>query len=156
MAGSHITEQHTFKFRGSDQHELLNITTYKPHEDDLFDFHDWNESPNLTDTTNSGANTAESNIANQEHQNYYDQQDQQYVACTNNGGLEQVTLELIPDIFLEEEEKDGFHQWAGQYDQWDNRSYMPVNEDDVRCSHIFNVDNPVFNLTKIIQDGTSI
>ena len=34
MAGSHITEQHTFKFRGSVQPELLNMTSYKPHVDD--------------------------------------------------------------------------------------------------------------------------
>ena len=39
-----------------------------------------------------------------------------------NAGLEQVTLELVPDIILEEEEDDdGFYQWAGKYDQWDNK-----------------------------------
>ena len=35
MACSHITEQHTFKFRGSVQPELLNMTSYKPHADGL-------------------------------------------------------------------------------------------------------------------------
>ena len=36
MAGSHIMEQHTFKFHGSVQPELLNMTSYKPHVDDSF------------------------------------------------------------------------------------------------------------------------
>ena len=59
----------------------------------------------------------------------------------------------MPNIILEEEE-DGFHQWADQYDQWDNTSYTPVEEDDVGGSHTFNVDNHVFNVTKIKRDGT--
>ena len=59
-------------------------------------------------------------------------------------------MELVPDIILEEEE-GGFDQ----YDQWDNTSYTPVEEDDVKGSCTFNVDNPVFNITKIKQDGTS-
>ena len=36
-----------------------------------------------------------------------------------------------------------------------NTSYMPVNKDDVRGSHIINIDNPVFNITKFKRDGTS-
>ena len=85
MTGSHITEEQTFNFRRSDLYELLNVTAYKPHEDylsqnynlDFLDnFHNWNESPNVTNDTNSGANIAEANIVNQEHQNYYDQRDQ--------------------------------------------------------------------------------
>ena len=35
MTGSHITEQHTFQFCRSNQHELLNVTAYKPRKDDL-------------------------------------------------------------------------------------------------------------------------
>ena len=35
MAGNHTTEQHTFKFQGSVQPELLNMTPYKPHKYDL-------------------------------------------------------------------------------------------------------------------------
>ena len=117
MTGSHITEQYIFKGCGSDQHKLLNVTTYKPCKDDLSqnydldfldNYHNWNKSPNVTGTTNSGANTAETNIANQEHQNYYNQQVQQYIACKYNSGLEQVTLELVPNITLEKG-KDGFH-----------------------------------------------
>ena len=78
VVGSHIIEEYTFKFCGSDQHELLNVTTYKPLLDNLSrnydldflnNFHGWNKSPNVNDTTNSGANTAEASIANQEHQN---------------------------------------------------------------------------------------
>ena len=69
-------ERHTFKFCGSDQHEFLNVTTYKPRKDDLsqndnFDFldnfHNWKICPNMTDNTNSGANTVETTIANQEN-----------------------------------------------------------------------------------------
>ena len=48
-----------------------------------------------------------------------------------------------------------FHQWADQYDQWDNTLYTPVDEDDVGGSNIFNVENHVFNITKIKQDRTS-
>ena len=44
-----------------------------------------------------------------------DRQDQQYIARKYNGGLEQVTLELAPDIIVEEEEED-FYQWTDQYD----------------------------------------
>ena len=34
MVSSHITEQHTFEFRGYIQSELLNMTSYEPHADD--------------------------------------------------------------------------------------------------------------------------
>ena len=33
MTGSHITEQHTFSFRGSGQPELLNMSSYRQHGD---------------------------------------------------------------------------------------------------------------------------
>ena len=74
MAGSHITEQNTFEFRGSVQSELLNMTSYKPHEDDLsqnydldflVNFNDWNLLLKVNDITNSGANTTNNNIVNQ-------------------------------------------------------------------------------------------
>ena len=63
-------------------------------------------------------------------------------------------MELVPNIILEEEEEeeDGFYQWADQYDQWGNTSYTPMDEDDVGGSNTFNVDNHVFNITKIKQD----
>ena len=41
MAGSHIIEQHTFKFRGSVQPELLNMTPYEAHTCDLYPTHPW-------------------------------------------------------------------------------------------------------------------
>ena len=56
----------------------------------------------MNDTAYSGANTTEANITNQKHQDYYDRRDQQYIAHKYNGGLERVTLELVPDIILEE------------------------------------------------------
>ena len=94
------------------------MTSYKPHADDLSqnydldfldNFNDWNILLKVNDVTNNGANTPATDIVNQEHQDYYDQQDQQYIGRKYNGCLEEVTLELAPDIILEEEE-DGFHQ----------------------------------------------
>ena len=67
------------------------------------------------------------NLLIQENQDYYNQHDQQFIAHKYNGGLEQVTIELVPDIILEEE--DGFYQWADNYNQWDNNPYIPVEED---------------------------
>ena len=67
-------EQHTLKFYRSDQHELLNVTAYKPCKDDLSwyydldfldNYHDQNISPNVTDTRNSGENIADANTTNQ-------------------------------------------------------------------------------------------
>ena len=110
--------------------------------------HDWNESLNGIDTVNSRANIAGAHFANQEHQNYYDRQEQHYISLKYNGGLEQVTLELAPDIIVEEEEEDGFYQWADQYDQWDTTPYTPVTNNDVGGSHTFNFDNPLFNLKR--------
>ena len=58
-------------------------------------------------------------ILNQEHQDCYNWRNQQsipqYIGHKYNGGLERIILELV-DIILEEEE-DGFHQLADQYDQ---------------------------------------
>ena len=63
----------------------------------------------MNNATNNGANTIETNITNPEHQDYYNQRDQQYIGCKYNSSLEKVTLELVSDIILEEEEDD-FHQ----------------------------------------------
>ena len=125
MAGSHILEEHIFTFHRSDLHELLKVVAHMPRKDDssryyeldfLDSYHSWNKSPNAIDTVKSGPNTAGAHFANQEHQNYYDQQDQQYITPKYNSGLEQVTLELAIDIIIEEEEEDVFYQWANQYD----------------------------------------
>ena len=132
--GSHITEQHTFKFQGSVQPELLNMIPYKPHSYDLpqnYELHflDNSNALNKLSKANNVANTPATNIFNQENQDYYNQQDQQYIGCKCDGGLEQVTIKLVPNIIIEEE-KDGFYQWADQYDQWDNKFYTPVEEGD--------------------------
>ena len=103
----------------------------------------------MNDTTNNKVNTTETNIANQEHQDYHDGRDHQYIGRKYNTGLEQVTLELVHVIILEKEEEAEFDQWAYQYDQWDNIPYTPVNEDDRGGSHTFNVNNHVFNVAKI-------
>ena len=60
---------------------------------------------------------------------------------------------MVPDIILEEED-DGFYQWADQHNQWDDTLYTPVEEDDVRGSHTFNVDSRVFKITKIKRNET--
>ena len=62
MAGSHITEEHTFTFPRFYQRELLNVAAQVPSEDDLSryydldfldNYHNWNKSPNVIDTINS-------------------------------------------------------------------------------------------------------
>ena len=55
---------------------------------------------------------------------------------------------MVPNIFLEEEEEDGFYHCAGKYDMWDNNPYTDVEGDEMRGSHTFIIDNSVFNLTK--------
>ena len=104
--------------------------------------------PKTDNVTNNVTNTPATEVLNQKNQDNYNQQGQQYIGHKYDGGLEQVTTELVPDIILEEEE-DGFYQWAGYYDKWDNTSYTPVEEDEAGGSHTFNVDNRVFNITKI-------
>ena len=81
MAGSHITEEHIFTFCRSDQHVFLNMAAHVPCNDDssgyykldfLNNYHNWNKSPNVIDTTNSQADILAANFENLEHQNYYD------------------------------------------------------------------------------------
>ena len=48
---------------------------------------------------------------------------------------------MATDIILEEEE-DGFHKWADNYDQWDSTGSKTGS------FYTFNGDNCVFNLTK--------
>ena len=55
---------------------------------------------------------------------------------------------MAPDIILEEEE-DGLHEWADNYDQWDSTGNKAGN------SHTFNDDDRVFNLTKTKHNGKS-
>ena len=55
---------------------------------------------------------------------------------------------MATDIILEEE-ADGFHKWAGNYDQWDSTGSKTGS------SHTFNGDDRVFNLTKTKYNGKS-
>ena len=57
--------------------------------------------------TNNVTHTKGIDLLIQENQDYYNWRDQQFIARKYNGGLEQVTIELIPNIILEEEE-NGF------------------------------------------------
>ena len=60
---------------------------------------------------------------------------------------------MVPNIILEEE--DSFNQWTDNYDQWNNTSSTPVEEDKMESSHIFNVDNSVLNITNTKQNEKS-
>ena len=73
------------------------MTSYKPHEDDLSqnydldfldNFNNRNILSKVNDATNNGANTTKINIANQEHQDYYNRRDPQYIGRKYNSGLE--------------------------------------------------------------------
>ena len=88
MVGNHITEQHTFEFCRSVQPELLTMTSYKPHTDDLpltykLDFLDNLEDLNIllkaNNVTNNVVNTSAIDHLNQEQQDYYNQWDQQSI-----------------------------------------------------------------------------
>ena len=165
MAGSHITEQHTLEFWESLKLELLNMIPYKPQVYDLPQNYLLDSSNNFKDLnillskrdndTDNVTNTPNTNILNQENQEYYNRRDQQYIGRKYNGGLERVTIGLVPNIILEEEEEDGFYQWADRYDQWDNTSYTPVKEDEAGGSHTFNDANRIFNVTKTKRNGKS-
>ena len=88
-------------------------------------------------------------------QEYYNWRDQQCIARKYDCGLERVTIELVPDIILKEEEEDGFYQWADKYDQRDINPYTPMEGDETGGSRTFNIDKSVFNLTKTKQNGKS-
>ena len=73
------------------------MTSYKPHPDNppwnyelnpMDKFKDWNKLSKANDVTNNVAKTPAINNFNQENQDYYNQQDQQYIGCRYNGGLE--------------------------------------------------------------------
>ena len=84
---------------------------------------------NILSKTNNVTHTKGINLLSQEHQDYYNQGVQQFIACKYYGGLEQVIIDLVPNFILEEEE-DCFYQWADNYDQWDNNPYTTVEEDE--------------------------
>ena len=83
---------------------------YKPHASDLLqsyklDSLDNSKNLNILSkanvVTNIFANIPVTNILNQENQDYYYQRDQQYIGCKYDCSLEQVTIELVPNIILE-------------------------------------------------------
>ena len=57
------------------------------------------------DVTNNVANITATNNFNKENQEYHRKRDQQYVGRKYDGGLERVTIELVPGIILEEEKQ---------------------------------------------------
>ena len=163
MTSSHITEQHTHKYQGPVPPELLNVTPNKPQSYDLHQnyqldspkqFKGSNILPKTCNVTKNVSSTSATNILSQEIQEYHNRRNHQYIACKYDDGLEQVTLELVPNIILEEE-KDSFYQWTDNYDQWDNTSYTPVDKDKTGGFHTLNIDNCVFNITKTKHNGKS-
>ena len=121
--------------------------------DSLKNFKNLNILSKMDNITNNVTNTSATYVLNEENKNYYNQRGQQYIGCKYNGGLEQVIIELVLNIILEEE--DDFYQWADKFDQLDNTSYQPVEEDEVVESNTFNNDNCVFNITKTKRNGKS-
>ena len=62
---------------------------------------------------------------------------------------------MLPNIIAEEKKEEKFYQWVDQYNLWDTTPYTLVTNKVVGNFYIFNLDNPLFNLTKIKRDGTS-
>ena len=60
----------------------------------------------MDNVTNNVKNTQAINVLNQEIQDCYNQRDQKYIGCKYDGDLKQISLELVPDIINEEEEKE--------------------------------------------------
>ena len=83
--------------------------------DFLNNLNDWNILSKVNDATNNRANTTETNIVIQEHQDYYDWWDQQYIVNKYNGGLEQVTLDTPAIDILNQEHQDSYNQQDQQY-----------------------------------------
>ena len=86
---------------------------YKPHTDALSQNYKLDSQDNFEDltilsktnhVTNNVTNSPAANILNQEHQDYCNWQDQQYIGQKYNGGLERVTIELVDNIIQEEED----------------------------------------------------
>ena len=151
---------------------MLNIPqayylAYKYQLDSLNKFKDLN----ILSKNNNTTNVKDIDLLNQENQDYYNQHhqqfiarkhdgdpeyynwhDQQFIACKYNSGLKQVTIELVPNIIMEEE-KDSFYQWADKYDQWDNNPYTPKMRNEMGGSNTFNTVKSVFNLAKTKHNG---
>ena len=77
--------------------------------------------------TNNVTNTPATDVLNKKTRLLQSTGSTRHRLQIHNGGLERVTIELVPTIILEEEE-DGLHQWADQYDSRDNTSYTLVKK----------------------------
>ena len=114
IAGTHITEHLTFESQGPVPPELLSMTPNEPQAYDLsqnyqldsLKFFEVSTILSKTDhVTNNVTNTPATNILSQENQDYYNPRDLQYIARKYKVGVEQVALELVPNIILEEKKK---------------------------------------------------
>ena len=135
-AGSHITELHMHICGDPVPPELLKVVPNEPQTFDLaqnyqLDSLNKSKDSNILSQTNNVARTKGIDLLSQENRHYYNQCDQQFIACKYNCVLEQVTIELVLAIILEEKEEDRFYQWADNYDQWDNNPYTPVEGDEI-------------------------
>ena len=100
-----------YEYQGPVPPELLNVAPNEPQSydstqnyqlDSLNKFKDFS----ILSKTNNVMNTLATNFLSRENQDYYNWRDKQYIARKYNGSLEQVTLELVLDIILEEEEEE--------------------------------------------------
>ena len=82
----------------------------------------WHSDDISIDTVNSVEDLAGVHVANQEHQDYHNQQNQQYIACKYNRDLEQNTMELT-------------------HNHWDDTPYPPVADGDMGNSHTLTSPN---------------
>ena len=80
--------------------------------------------------TNNATHAKDIDLLSQENQEYYHQSDQQFIACKHDGGMKRFTIELVPNIVMEEE-KIGFYQWADKYDQRDNNPYTTTEGNEM-------------------------
>ena len=93
MTGSHVTEQHTHNYQGPVSTELLNVTPKKPQKCDLLQNYQL-DSPNkfkdmnIVSKTNNVTYTTGTDFLINGSQDYYNQCDQQYIACKYDDGLE--------------------------------------------------------------------
>ena len=93
MTGSLITELHTHKCEELAPPELLNVVPNEPQaynsaQNYQLDSLNKSKDSNILSKTNNTAHTKGIDILSQENQDYYNQNDQQFIACKYDGGLE--------------------------------------------------------------------
>ena len=114
MVGSHIKELHTHKCENLVPSEFLNVVPNEPQayilvQNHQLDFSNKSKDSNILSKTNNLTHTRGIDLSSQEIQDYYNRHDQQFIDHKYDGGLEQDTFELVPNIILKEEE-DNFYQ----------------------------------------------